>query len=497
VVQRIGPYGGVWSKPAVWPGNGGWVYLPTASGGTSPGGSNGTFDVYQANQDGSGNPTLARVGQATDPFGFGSSAPVVTSDGTASGSALVWIIWSADGTGVGGQLRAYDAVPTSGTLNLRYSAPIGQANKFTPPGVAGGRIYVATRDGHVKAFGAPINPILTAPTVDFGLVTVGGSVTQPVVFTAARAATVTSVSAQGDFTVLSTQPATPAALTAGQTITANVSFTPTKTGVRAAALVADTDQGPASTSLTGTGQLLLGKLQSAPTALSFGGTAIGRTASGAVTFTNVGGMSLTVQAVNPPSAPFSVTGAPAPGTGLGPGQSITLTLAFAPTQTGTFTDSITVVTDVGSVQVPMSGSGGVPGNLQITPGALDFGQVSVGMTATRNFTIQNTGGVRITLTKSKPPGSDIGFGADSQLSEGTTVDPGASQSLQVHFTPAKVGPAQDQWVLTADDGNGPQTLLLTGSGGMSRASGGCGTPGPLALWPLLTLLPWALRRRRA
>ena len=28
VVQRIGPYGGVWSRPGVWPGNGGWVYNP-------------------------------------------------------------------------------------------------------------------------------------------------------------------------------------------------------------------------------------------------------------------------------------------------------------------------------------------------------------------------------------------------------------------------------------------------------------------------------------
>ncbi len=34
VVQRIGPYGGVWSRPAAWPGSGGWVYYPTASGGT-------------------------------------------------------------------------------------------------------------------------------------------------------------------------------------------------------------------------------------------------------------------------------------------------------------------------------------------------------------------------------------------------------------------------------------------------------------------------------
>ena len=35
VVAEVGPYGGVWSKPAVWGGDGGYVYLPTASPGAA------------------------------------------------------------------------------------------------------------------------------------------------------------------------------------------------------------------------------------------------------------------------------------------------------------------------------------------------------------------------------------------------------------------------------------------------------------------------------
>jgi iron transport multicopper oxidase len=30
VPAEVGPYGGVWAKPAVWPGNGGYIYIPTA-----------------------------------------------------------------------------------------------------------------------------------------------------------------------------------------------------------------------------------------------------------------------------------------------------------------------------------------------------------------------------------------------------------------------------------------------------------------------------------
>ena len=41
VVGRYGPNGGVWSSPAVWPGDGGYVYIPTASGSVGSGGSAG------------------------------------------------------------------------------------------------------------------------------------------------------------------------------------------------------------------------------------------------------------------------------------------------------------------------------------------------------------------------------------------------------------------------------------------------------------------------
>ena len=46
IVGRFGPNGGVWSSPAVWPGNGGWIYIPTASG-VRPSTVRGGMDAYQ------------------------------------------------------------------------------------------------------------------------------------------------------------------------------------------------------------------------------------------------------------------------------------------------------------------------------------------------------------------------------------------------------------------------------------------------------------------
>ncbi len=156
VVQEVDPpRGGVFSKPAVWGGDGGWVYVPTATDVGSVEGSSGFLDAYQfkVGLGGAGRPTLELAGSSSDALGFGSSAPVVTSDGDASGSALVWIVWNPNESGQGAELRAYDALPVDGVLPLRFRAPIGVGSKFNPPGVAANHVYVGTRDGHVVGFG--------------------------------------------------------------------------------------------------------------------------------------------------------------------------------------------------------------------------------------------------------------------------------------------------------------------------------------------------------
>ena len=91
VLQRLGPYGGVWSRPGVWPGEGGWVYIPSSYSG-------GALRVYKYGVSGTGTPTLSLAATSSDAFGFSSGAPVITSNGTTPGSALVWIVWTSGGT---------------------------------------------------------------------------------------------------------------------------------------------------------------------------------------------------------------------------------------------------------------------------------------------------------------------------------------------------------------------------------------------------------------
>ena len=501
VVQRIGPYGGVWSRPAVWPGSGGWVYYPTASGGTTSEGSTGMLNVFQAGVDGQGRPTLSLVAMAADAFGFGSSAPVVTSNGTTDGSALVWVVWMPDGSGQNAQLRAYDAVPSGGTLPLRFSAPIGTGSKFNPPGIGDGRVYVGTRDGNVYGFGAPVDQPLASSPVNMGTVDLGNSASGQVVFTARRSVTVTAVSStSGEFVAGSPTPAFPATLAQGDTLTIPVTFTPSQVGIRSTAIVVQADGAPVSTPVTGIGRRPEPVLSLAPPVVSFGGAPVNQQVNGTLTISNVGGANLVINSVSSPGAPFSASGVPAAGSTLGPGQSVTVTLTFAPTQVGTFTDQVVVDTSAGQKTVPLSGSSALAGNLVLTPTALQFGSVPVGQSKVLEFQVSNTGGSRVTVTKSKPPGLAIGFSNTDDLQEGAAIAAGETKTLHVQFAPQTAGAATDHWTINADGQQGVLTLEMTGTGeggGSGDTSKGCSSAGgAVALWPLMTLLPWVLGRRR-
>ena len=202
------------------------------------------MDAYQYGLTASGTPTLNLAGQSSDAFGFGSSAPVVTSNGTTSGSALMWTVWSPDGTGVGAQLRAYDPVPVDGMLKEVFSAPVGTASKFNPPGVGGNRLYVGTRDGNVIGFGAPVSAPVTAASPTFPPTVVGKSSTETLTVTANSDITITKLSVSaGAFTLGSPSPALPADLGTGASLTVPVTFTPTVGGLAGGSVTITTREG--------------------------------------------------------------------------------------------------------------------------------------------------------------------------------------------------------------------------------------------------------------
>jgi phosphodiesterase/alkaline phosphatase D-like protein len=465
VVQQIGPYGGVWSRPGVWPGEGGWVYIPTASAGTSAAGSSGNLDVYQYGVSGTGSPTLSLQGSSKEAFGFSSSAPVITSEGTTPGSALVWIVWAPNGTGEGAQLRAYAPKPVGGEPVLLWKAPIGTSAKFALPGVGAGRLYVGTRDGHVLAFGSPVTPVLTGPDTVFPTTTMGDSSHATAKLTATEPLTVTKLSSSStEFELGTPSIALPATLTTGQTLELPVTFSPKSSGPLAATLTATTSTDKTATfSLSGTGLAPTAQLEASPPVVTFGATSVGESVSAGATFRNVGGAPLKIEAVHLPAAPFGATGVPTVGSTLEPGQSVTITVTFNPTAVGDFNDELALETSGGDEAVRLSGSAGLPGALSINSETNEFGLVPVGSNAVRTFTITNTGGTTVLVTKSKPPNGGA-FAAITSLPEGTTIAPGEQLTEQVAFVPTAVGPTEGVWVINGTGTSGLREVRFSGIG---------------------------------
>ena len=129
------------SHPAVWPGDGGYVLIT---------GNSAHLRAYRI--DGTG--AISVAGSAANGTGYGAGSPLVTSNGTTSGSAVAWITNST-----GNELEAYDPVPHSGTLTELWHASIGTQTRFSQVASTDGGVYVGTADGHLLAFGlAPSAP---------------------------------------------------------------------------------------------------------------------------------------------------------------------------------------------------------------------------------------------------------------------------------------------------------------------------------------------------
>ena len=490
VVQRSAANGGVWSRPGVWPGEGGWVYIPTASGGTSASGSSGNLRVYEYGLSGTGKPTLSLQGTSQDAFGFTSGAPIITSNETNPGSALVWIVWAPNGSGEGAQLRAYDPIPVEGHPVLRWSAPIGTSSKFATPGVGAGRLYVGTRDGHVLAFGSPVRPILTSSGTVFPTTIIGESSEQTVTLTANEALTISTLkSSASQFTLGPSSPALPAELKEHQKIQVPITFTPTTAGPSGATLTAKTSSGKtASFELSGTGQAQGPKLEATQRVLVFEGASVGENPSEGATFRNAGSEPLEIKKVNAPGPPFTVAEAPKPGQMIEPGELITIKVTFNPTAPGTFDDKIGLESNGGNAAIGVSGTAGLPGALNIDNEALEYGQVPLGSSESKSFTITNTGGTAIDVTKSKPP---IGgeFTATTSLPEGeSTIAPGESVTETVRFTPTTTGPATDSWPINGShNSTGVREVKFGGEGVPPPPV----TPVTPIVTPMLGLSPFA------
>jgi outer membrane protein assembly factor BamB len=494
VLQTLGPFVGVWGHPAAYGGQGGWVYVLESGGG-------GNLQALSYGLNGKGEPALSVAGTSSESFGYTSGSPLVTSNGTAAGSAVVWVCYKEGGPHEHAAFRAYNAMPTGANLPLLWSQPIGEASKFATPTAYEGRVYLGTAKGLLLAFGPSADAPVQAAPVELGSVPVGEeseaktlslSVTRNLTFAAPvtvsgeravsalepeaaahpvnpklKTAGPSSIPVPG-MTPISNgvisvqQPRLDTAIAAGTTVHLSVRFRPDHPGPVVGNVSIRTSAGTRTVTVTGYGTKPGLLLSSQP--LTFGKVSThagGKTLS--LTFSNSWDRPESLTGFRLPSAPYQVSGLPKLGTVLAPRQAITVSVHLDPSRAGDYRSQLGIATDHGSVELPVTATA-VEGSplLAVSATHIDAGSVRVGHSKSVTFYVRDAGTAPLTITRAIAP---LGpFSAAVPLPEGITLESGLFAAVTVTFRPDRRGPASGTYVLAGDDNRGYVRVHFTGNG---------------------------------
>jgi hypothetical protein len=246
-------------------------------------------------------------------------------------------------------------------------------------------------------------------------------------------------------------------LTAGQSQTVSVLFSPTTAGSYIQTL--------ALTGAGGTNLAVSGVATNAPipvisvgaSSLSFGTILTNTAATNTFTVQNSGTGTLTGTATV--GVPFSILSGGS--YSLTAGQSQTVSVLFSPTAAGSYTQTL-ALTGAGGTNLAVSGvatNAPIP-VIAIGASSLSLGTILTNTAATNTFTVENSGTGTLTGTATVGVPFSILSGGSYSLTAGQ------SQTVSVLFSPTAAG-------------NYAQTLALTGAGGTNLAVSGAATNAPI------------------
>jgi hypothetical protein len=254
----------------------------------------------------------------------------------------------------------------------------------------------------------------------------------------------------------------PLTLTAGQSTSFSVAFTPQSNGTAAGGVTITSNASNATMNiaLSGTG-VTPGTIAATQSSLSFGSVQVGSSTAASETVTNTGSSSVTITQATITGSGFSAPGLDFPLT-LTAGQSFTFSTIFAPQTSGTVTGGISVVSNASNptLAISLSGTGTAPGQLAVSPSALSFGSVTVGASKTLTGSL-SASGASVTISAGAASTSEFAL---SGVSFPLTIAAGQSAPFTITFTPQASGVASASATFTSNGSNTPATQSLTGTG---------------------------------
>jgi len=425
------------------------------------------------------NMTIALSGTATGGTGTMAASPASVSFGNVQVNSTLSSTVVLNNTGSSSVTVSQAAVTgtafTMSGMSIPATIGAGQSASFSvtfapkASGSATGNVAITSNASNtsfnVALSGAGVTPgsLSTGSNImAFGTVQIGKSQQQTATITnnGGSSVTISSATITGAGFALSGI-TTPLTLTAGQSTTFSVTFTPTSTANASGTVTVASDAAgsPLTWTLSGSG-VAAGSLTANPSSLSFGTVQTNTNKSIQETLTNSGGTTVHISALSATGA-YSVTGATLPIT-LAAGASTSFNVLYAPTTSGAANSTLTVTSDASnsSLAIPLTGTGATAGSLSAGTSPLSFGTVTVGQSNTLSETVTNNGGSTVTVSQVSATGTGYSV---SGVTVPFTLAAGASKSFNVVFAPTTAGSPTGTLTVTSDASNPSLTVSLSGT----------------------------------
>jgi hypothetical protein len=252
----------------------------------------------------------------------------------------------------------------------------------------------------------------------------------------------------------------PTTLTAGQSVDVNITFTPKIAGWSGGTIrFYSNASNPTLTLQAGGTGVTSEAMTASPAVLSFGSVSTGGRATLPVTITNQRSWNVTLSGIQTTGNGFSESGGTFPMT-LSAGQSVTLNVTFAPQSAGEVGGSVFLYGP--GLVVPLTGNGTAitVGQLVVAPAPLNFGNVTVGNSATELMSVTATGG-SVTISSASSGNSQFALeGATFPL----TLAAGQSVTYDVAFAPQNTGVDSGSLSFASNASNPLVVESLSGTG---------------------------------
>ena len=303
---------------------------------------------------------------------------------------------------------------------------------------------------------------ISPPALNFGNVTVGSSASLQATLTAPDdSVTISSDQASPQFAIVGLS--LPVTIQAGQSLPVTIQFSPTASGAASgqAQFNSNADNSPTIESLTGTGVAQKSReLTISPSTLNFGNVTVGSSASLTATLT-APDASVTISS-DQVSSEFAILGLKLPVT-IKAGKSLVVTIQFSPTASGAASGQAQFVSNADNSPTieALTGTGVAQNNreLTISPSALNFGNVTVGSSASLQATLA-------------APNASLTISSDQVSSEfailgltlPVTIKAGQSLPVTIQFTPTAAGASSGQAIFVSNAQDSPTSEPLSGMG---------------------------------